>query len=432
MSRDLAWRRSFVRAYDPHRVLTPQECAVLYVGREGQPAARIVEALEEEEHRCRIVLVGARGSGKSTELRQVVLDLSRDSAVMVPILIDINEGLPENATTAAWLPVVAAAVRAAREDWGGAVPGGLPLEQALGRLSISADLFEKLTGIVRTIGPWFGPGGLAAAGGAAVLGEAAEQLGSAARAAQDAKPDRRELEGVIQAMRRELASLERAAGRGVALLLDGLDRRPTADAIFLALSEADLLETLPAALVLSGPMHLQVDGRFAAYLTPGRFQPYTVHNLPVVAQDGTPKEIGVGLLLRLYERRWSEARLGEPILTEEIVRAAARWSSGIVREFLTLLRDTVKATLREGRAQATMDDLLSVAVRERRHTMEITLDSSAWGVLAEVLESRERPPRSHDTLLFHNAVVCYQNDNIWYRPNEFLIPYLQSRTIEDG
>ncbi|NOY27354.1 MAG: hypothetical protein GXP62_15915 [Oligoflexia bacterium] len=426
MSRDLAWRRRFVAAFDPYRELSPQECAALYVRRDGSPAARIVEALEEGESRARIALVGARGSGKSTELRQVMHRLSADGAALVPILVDIGDGLPEGATTVAWLPVVAAAARAARLDWGGKAPSGDPLPAALMSIGVGTELLDGLLDVVRVVGPWLGPQGLVATAAATTLKPATELLGSAARAAQAAKPTRTMLDSLIGALRLELSSLAQAAGRGAVLLLDGLDKRPTADAVFAALDEADLLTGLPAALVISGPMQLQVDGRFAALLTPGGFDPLTVHNIPVVDRQGAARPAGVELLSKLFDCRWKEAGLGDPLVPPKFVNEAARWSSGIVREFLTLVRDTGKAALRDGRALAIQADL-ELAIRERRHTMEITLDASRWDVLAGVLEDGERPARELDDMVFQNAIVCYQNDSVWYRPNELLVPYLEHR-----
>ena len=45
-----------------------------------------------------------------------------------------------------------------------------------------------------------------------------------------------------------------------------------------------------------------------------------------------------------------------------------------------------------------------------------------WDELERVLRTR-RPPRGDvDRLVFQNIVACYKNDDIWYRPNELLVP----------
>ncbi|MFH1469101.1 MAG: hypothetical protein ABIO70_32235 [Pseudomonadota bacterium] len=172
-------------------------------------------------------------------------------------------------------------------------------------------------------------------------------------------------------------------------------------------------------------MQLQLDPRFAALLTPGCFHPHTVHNLPVVDREGGAKEAGIALLLNLHRRRWREADLGPSLVPDRLVMEAARWSSGIVREFLTLVTDTGKAALREGRAEA-IDADLKLAVRERRHTMEITVDAGSLAVLGEVYRTQHRPETAADELLLGNAIVCYQNESVWYYPNQLLVPYVVS------
>ncbi|MFH1465112.1 MAG: hypothetical protein ABIO70_12070, partial [Pseudomonadota bacterium] len=237
MERDLTWRRRFVAAFNPYRDLTPDECETLYVAREGQPARRLVEALEDgEPERTRIALVGARGSGKSTELRQAMHLLAKPGAARLPVFVDIGEGLPAHATTAAWVPVVAAAVRAAREDWNGQPPEGDALPAALAAIGVGGDLLASLLTAVRAIGPWFGPQGVAVAAAAAPAGLAVSALGKAARAAQSGGGDRGALEALVDALRGEVQALAAAAGRPAALFIDGLDRRPSVEEVFQALN----------------------------------------------------------------------------------------------------------------------------------------------------------------------------------------------------
>lgn len=427
MALDREWRRRFSNAFDPYRDLTPDECARLYVGRARPPARRIHDALVEgEPARTRIALVGARGSGKSTELRELMHALSKEGSERVPILVDIGEGLPEGASTAAWLPVVAAAIRAAREDCSGAPPQDDPLPQALARIGVANDLLAPLLQAVRVVGPWFGPKGLVAASAAKVGLSWSDAFGRAARAAHEASPPRSALDAVVDAVRAELLALKAAASRDAALLLDGLDKLPSADAVFQALSDAELLYGLPAALVITGPIQLQTDGRSAAWIAPGRFVCEPMYNLPVVDHGGKPKAQGTDVLVELFRRRWEDLGLRPELLPPDLVAQAARWSSGIVREFLHLVRETGREAYRADRERATQADL-DQALRDRRHQLEVTMDSERWDILAGVLEGQEPPVERQADLIYQNAVVCYQNDSVWYRPNELLVPFLEAR-----
>jgi hypothetical protein len=252
-----------------------------------------------------------------------------------------------------------------------------------------------------------------------------EAILAPSRPAQDG--DAASLKALIAAMRAELEAISAAAGCPALLLLDGLDKRSSAESVLAALDEAELLYQLPAALVVSGPMQLSLDPGFAAQLVPGRFRCVVHHNLPVVDKEGAEKRLGSDVLLDLFQRRWRGMGLaGEPVLSEALVREAARWSSGVVREFLELVRGTCRFALRAQRDAATQEDLRR-AVRDRRMDFERTITTELWDQLEHVYETRERPRADVDELVFTNRVACYPNDGTWFRPNELLIPHLQER-----
>lgn len=426
MAHDRDFWKSVIRDFDPYSTLDSSQMEQLYAPRRFASASdEIYNALDlaVERTSVRFLLAGARGSGKTTELIRLHARLSSGAALAVPIYLDVAAVLPEHATTSTWLPILAAAVAAATADWTGSASLSPALTKALPGFHLTTEAFSKAVQAVGTVARWTGPKGAVVGAVLDGIASATEALSHVARAVGEVKVD--DVEALVSAIHADLSRLSEQVGQPIVLLLDGLDKRATVESVLHALDGADLLYSLPCALVVSAPAQLALDGRFAAHLLPGRLRPLRNHNLPVLHPDGTPKDAGVDVLVDLYDRRWRTHR-APSFLPMPLVREAAVWSSGIVREFLELVRQTAIATMNAGLEIAT-DEALKTAVRSRRQDYEATITTEGWDQLARVLETRERPRADMDELLLSNKVATYPNDGIWFRPNELLIPHLRQR-----
>ena len=443
----LAEQRAFMAAFDPYRDLQPEETRRLYVDRENGPLRRIHRQirLSPDLSRLRLALIGSRGAGKSSELRRLADLLAADAeAEVVPLFIDIASELPPQASTAAWLPLVAAAVRAARVDWGEPVPDAPPA--GLDALGVPAALFGRLVPALGVVGAVLRLGslGLGAAGQAAPAaglsaaveglrgaGDALSAVQEATAAAQASPPRGRALQPVIDGIRAELEALEAACGRRPCLLLDGLDKRPTVEEVFAALDDAALLHALPCGIVLTGPVQLGRDPRVAAQDVPGRFHPLHLPTLRVVDREGNDQTEGQSALQQLFQRRWDEAGLGSARFQPGDLARLARGSSGIPRAFLGLVQGAfLAATDRGARAVEGVD--VDAALKEARHRMERTLDQRTAEVLARVLEDGLPPSGEHAELAMNNLIIAHANGEVWHRPNELLVPFVQGWAAARG
>ena len=433
MALDLEWRRRLAAAFDPMRVLTADECERLYVPRGDELGAvdLLYAALEEagpQPAGFRWALVGPRGVGKSTELVELSRRLRAEGSPAVPVLVDIGDALVHGASTAAWLPAVAAAAVAARTDWSGAAPRTSPdLAEGLRAVGVAAELF---TGVVELLKP--AAGAVGAGAGLAVAGAAARQVSAMAHAVREQTPDRPALEALVEGLSGELRALGDAAGRPPVLLLDGLDKLAQAEEVFLALSEAELLQGMPAGLLILGPTALRLDPRFAGLQLQG-FQPLTLHTLPVVDRDGRPKAEGVHVLRELFDRRWAQAELGDRArFPDAQVDEAARASSGLVREFLKVALDAGRLAALQG-AGGVGPAHVAAALKQRRQAHEVLLHAEHLGPLLAALDHPDRPPASgpvHEWPLGNNLLLCHRNGTLWYRPHELLVPFLEAGRAE--
>jgi hypothetical protein len=219
-----------------------------------------------------------------------------------------------------------------------------------------------------------------------------------------------------------------SAGRPPLLLADGLDKRTSVADVELALSDEFLLRELNAPVILTGPVHLRHDARFRS--VPGNFRLALLYNVPVCEPDGQRGDAGVALLRTLYEQRCRRAGF-TPDLPPELVDEAARMSSGIVREFLSIMYETCKMAFKVG-DKYVADAHLRDTIKARRLELQNYLNENSLKILAHVLDKRVVPAGDDaDTLLFENFIACYPNGDVWFRPHEILVDYVRKQASSE-
>lgn len=431
----VAWWRPFLQALDPLRELGIDEIEQLYAERAESPYRNLATelALADQPASFKVILCGARGSGKSTELTRLAREVQDDFCV---VHTDLAAGLPEEASTLAVVTLLGVAALHALRSWArpdgeehNDVRSGGRLQAALGLFGDAAPrigtLLDGVSGIVTLFNP--------VAGAAVKAGSAAINVGAEVRHALARGPlegrlpaDKRDdAKEVVSAVNEILAELQQLSGRPPLLLADGLDKRTGVDEVRLALADEYLLQELGAPLVLTGPVNLRHDPRFR--VAPGNFRLTLLYNVPVCRprdDGGADPGEGVAMLRQLYERRQHAAKLPAELFTTEMVDRAAIMCSGIVREFLELLSATCKLALQAGRKTTEPADL-ETAIKARRLEMEGYLNDGLLEILRRVLAKGTLPANPEaDILLFENFIACYPNGDIWFRPHELIVEFV--------
>lgn len=450
------WWRPKLRALDPWRLVQLDEIDALYAEREGAPYRALARdlVLAERKADVKVLLCGARGSGKTTELTRLAHDVQEHFCV---VQTDLGVGLPDEASTLAVVTLLGVAALSAIKIWEEPEEGArslLPgakssvtrgierLQGALQRFGDGAPAVAQLLEGVSGIVTFFNP---AMAAGLATASAAAKATGSASGAITKLRNDlaRGPLEGrlqpeqrddaqaVVEAVNEILADLESLAGRPPLLLADGLDKRTRLDEVAQALDDEYLLRELQAPLVLTGPVNLRHDPRFRA--VPGNFRLALLYNVPVWHRvDGAvqPSPSGVQVLKDLYQRRRADAEVPADFIGEQLVERAAESCAGIVRDFLGLLHEAGKNALSRGERTIDVADL-DAAIKARRLEMEGYLDEQEIKILSRVLDKGTLPGSPEaDTLLFENFIACYHNGDIWFRPHELIVDFIASQRTD--
>ncbi|MCB9763533.1 MAG: hypothetical protein H6739_27445 [Alphaproteobacteria bacterium] len=445
---------------DSKRVLLDHELESLYVDRPDSPADDIAYRLLSESPSnlsfvgavdySKVVLCGARGSGKTTELTRIARILRED---FVPLQLDLAPVLPEGSGSLPIVVLFGLALARALEAWS-SPHDGVEAEQARRSQSSFGQVLERLmtvSGAVAKVSEWVEAIGSAlqlipapeaqvasgAVGAAGATGRAASV--AATQILQDVQQLRaigagplgalRDIESnddvlaLVAAVNELIAQLTEASGRKPVLLADGLDRK-SKEAILEALADWGVLKGLAAPIVLTGPPSLMFAPEFNGlrhHLTTD-----VLYNLPVLRRgDEAPCPTGIDALLSILRRRQESAGFTDRFIGEGVAERAALLSSGLVREFLDLLH---AAGLRAWKAgdRSIGDDHLEQATRDRRLELQLALTEEHVRTLLMILDTGDIPygPVAQE-LLYQNYVAAYPNGDLWYRPHEVLVSWLR-------
>ena len=444
--------RPLLERIDPHRPLQQDNVARLYAERQDAPYRMITTRLL----RCApapgqtILLYGARGAGKSSELARIAAALRDDFAV---VQVDLGAGLPEDTSTLALVLLLGVAALAEQARWGddsaaARRQGGVSrLNAALRGFGFGTDfiagLLEKISPILALTGA--DPGataalraGLSTASALAQTAALRRELGRGALAGRLPPDKMDDARAVVDAINSILSDLATLAGKPPLLLADGLDKRTNLDDVAKALADYDLLAELAAPIVLTGPVVLRHDPRFR---TLGNDS--VLHSLPNVAvrrrvhtQEGYEVEDnpqGIALLRDLFDRRMRSVNTeADAVIDAEALAIAARMSSGIIREFLVILTNAGDLALEAGERKIAAPHV-EAAVRRLRLSLQGSLDSHALGILARVVEKPGILPADPkaDVLLYENFIACYANGDLWYRPHEAIVDSIRENARAD-
>lgn len=437
-------------ALDPWRQLQPgDEMDRLYVPAPYSAADRFVQRLRawhrtaksaaESAPAPKFLFCGARGSGKTTQLRRLLDRLRGDWEVL---FVDLAPVLPEKAGTLQLVAHMGVAIIARLAQWEGADDGVARVlrseEQATGGFASALGEFVgefDLASLVEAIGPLLlaadvssGVVTSAVAGTRAAWPTLKKRLDPVQQMARAERLMRRlsgsELgaaEALVQQVSRLASALHGRARKPVVLLVDGVDKTLRLEDVLLAFDDIDMLRNFDASVVLTGPSNLRHDVRFAGMRQD--LTPLVHNNFPVVDAEGRERSEGMDAMLAILKARLGGALAGS--VDTNAARIAARYSSGMPREFLRILWD---ASLRaeDASERSITEESVVAAAKELRLTLQQPLTRSDLLLLETIRTSRRIGNDAREQeLLYENFIACYPNDDAYFRPHELLVEWVE-------
>jgi len=412
------------------------------------PSASVVDEFVEEARFAgphRFLLAGALGSGKSTELHQVLRRLEDDDRY-VSILLELSGSFDVRTLFAGQvLFLVALAILATA----GEVPKGLKKRLREAYLGIvegeeagQLDLRKLIAGLATFVaGVAAGPAGKAAAQAAGKAVEAVEgrlPLPGKGRALDPQDPRTRRLDEVLEETLR--TARKAAGGRRVLVLVDGLDKVRLEERIRELFCSGVLCcpDVAGLDLVFSAPPSLRFE---VGYGGGAGFSMLHFGLFDVFRRDGTPNEEAVDAMYDVVRRRIGYAGVDPAdVLPGGAERGPAEtraitMSGGVVRDLMHILRRAVvHASRREEGRELTADDLeAGIARRALDYVYRLNLEweELLWRAWVE----RQRPGgHEGDLLLNENLILTYDGGAPWCRPHPMVMARLEERFAgrEDG
>lgn len=429
--------------FDPQRPLR-EEDRDLYVQRAESVVEELVRQLRfDGVHR--FALVGAVGSGKSTELFRA-FEQQRTVARYVTVLLDlyaqfkVDDLTPGQVLFLVALSVLHAAGLTEKNDkklfdelrkaYLDIVEGAKPAELKVGKL------LQGLATIVAGVA--LGPEGAMAANVAGAMAGAADLSVSLPGRGKPLRPNETSTRRLESALKEAVAAAREATGgKRFIVLVDGLDKVRAHERVFdlfcggvLAapgVHGLDLVYTAPPSVA------------FEVGLRGGGFQVLRLGVFNLFRKDGRLREPEVDAMRALLSLRvhaagldagavWPDGDVRHPSV-DRIIEA----SGGITRDLVQIVRRAVvRASGDERDVTLSAADLDGAIEDFAKEQYLLRLDLGIEDDLRKAWIEKQRPDGNRiPSLLNDNFLIYYENGQPWCRPHPLVMPRLRERFGEE-
>lgn len=391
--------------FDPKQPLKGQDLRFWFVERKTSPRRRLRIALQQYREPQKILFVGHRGSGKTTELNKLteeirdqfetigfnVLEVTgRSSLHYVDLMLVlstqitrycIDQGLVgrplSDPLREGWQSLA---------DWWRRVVAGLEIVQRVGELTTYASL-STLLGEIE----------IGATQSAFTRGQLNDQID-------------RQMPELIRRLNWVIGEAHRHLNpRRLLVIVEGLDKIDLEAARNVFRDHAPTITALNTAMIYTFPLALRYSDDYQTVL---RYfhRDHFLHNLAIRRPDGTEDQEGQGALREIVSRRL-ESRLIDPEALNHLVLA----SGGVPLELVKLVSGSALYALEraENDQQITLADAQN-AIKDLRRELAANLSLGEWRLLKQRhADRRLSNEREIQQLLYKSALIEYTNDIQW-------------------
>lgn len=238
-----------------------------------------------------------------------------------------------------------------------------------------------------------------------------------------------EVRALLYAVNGLIMALQKAYGRRLLLVMDGIDRVREPERLDVLFVHSSLLGELECDEVFTAPTDL-LDGAAQRAVA---FRSYDLCNVPVMSRDD-PSSPGPGIgffhemvakRLAVVSAKLHQRGLAMPSVAPippPVVDALAYYSGGLVREFVRMVAFAAGEAW-EARSSEVTDAIVQEVLRDARGLKELRITRDEIELLTEVMQDpQHRLPDGEIArqLLREQRLLPYPNDTPWYYPHPLL------------
>lgn len=410
-----------------HRLaITPEQVPYLFVERPHSPVHKMRAQLSISDKPVKLLFVGHRGAGKSSELAYLSTLLDKEFLPVFVPLYEIFRGPAVDHTELIFAVTLRLLKEATTQKL---LPGGVVTE-AWNRV------FEAIYQPLRTY--LFGANPIAADKEATItlkvnlmVTELETKVGTEAYTRSQV---REKFEGRIAELLQQIEDLARLLhkdlGRRVLLLLEDMDKYDPADIRRLFLEHSRTLTAPYPSIIYSFPVAMRYDDSYRA-IEQAFDRAYILPNIAIKHRDGSADKHGQTAMHQILSRR-----LATGLLNERVVSELIEWSGGHVKTLIQLGQQTILNAIVGGADHPGLDH-----VRQAREAIRDDYAVMLKQPQLDLLLSLQRNPVKHltdttgekQTLLFNGSLLEYGNTvGPWADVNPIVLELLTRHERPNG
>lgn len=402
--------RQAVRLLDPERPHgTREELVNYFVQRPMSPLADLKIMLEDAGEPQKFLFSGHRGSGKSTELAKLRMELDDEFFVIhysIKSILNLFDLTYVDVVLSLGLELIR---RVTSED---------------SQIEVSEAVLENILKFTKDITREVeitskDEGGIGAELNffvARLSGKLGTEVATREIVRERIQHRLSDLLDNIEFLYREI---EKKSGRRTLVIVEDLDKTDLNTAESLSYSYATSLTAPYLNVIYTFPIALRHDYVFPQ-ITMNFPSYYFLPNLNIRLRDGTPGNEGLTCLREILTRRVDE-NLFEP----EVIDRLGELSSGIPRELIALTRQACIEARKSERPKVNLEDVQQAA-RRRRNDYQVLLTARQIDLLRNVRDTKHVENDEDHQMLFHTLSIMEYGDidGVWHDVHPIILPLL--------
>lgn len=387
---------------NPRRPVQPEEVPYLFVQRPYSPVADIRVNLQISKRPLKLLFIGHRGAGKSSELAFLSTLVGEQYLPLFIPLYDIFNTPNVNHIDIVFT-VLLRLIRRAKEA--SLLSPGLitsAWEQLMG------NIFNPLRNLL------FGPEPIPADKETTLTLKlsvlAAELEAKISSESYTRNQVKEKFEGrlteLLEQIKRLSELLEKGTQRRILVIMEDLDKFDTKYVRDLFLDHAQTLNSINTSIIYSFPIGMRYDNSFRA-IEQSFDGAFTLPNIGLQHRDGSYDKAGWDTLKGILLRRVEPTLFSEAALDDLL-----RWSGGHVKTLIQLAQQSIVKTLAQNGTQVQIEHVAE-ARRKPRDEYMVMLKREQVDLLREIAEDSDKDlvdtTAAKQELLFNGSLLEYGN-----------------------